>query len=137
VGNKGNKQWFWLALDVNTREIVGAYVGDRSEAGAQGRWDSLPAVYRQCAVLYTDFWSVYVLVFLSKVQLYDATTGFSASPQDALVLEKIGESYRGHLAVHSPLQCILTGLGLPVNQYKKKYTKAKVYLVNILKRFRR
>jgi insertion element IS1 protein InsB len=51
---------------VNTREIVGAYVGDRSEAGAQGRWDSLPAVYRQCAVVYTDFWSVYVLVFLSK-----------------------------------------------------------------------
>jgi len=27
VGDKGNKQWIWLALDVNTREIVGAYIG--------------------------------------------------------------------------------------------------------------
>ena len=28
VNNKGNKQWVWLALDANTREIVGVYVGD-------------------------------------------------------------------------------------------------------------
>lgn len=42
-------------MDVNTREIVGAYIGDRSEAGAQGLWDSLPAVYRQYPVAFTDF----------------------------------------------------------------------------------
>jgi len=36
VGNKGNKQWMWLALDVETREIVGVYVGQRSRDGAQG-----------------------------------------------------------------------------------------------------
>ena len=66
VGDKGNKQWIWLALDVNTREIVGAYIGDRSESGAQSLWESLPAVYRQCAVAYTDFWSAYALVFPSK-----------------------------------------------------------------------
>ena len=63
VTNKGNKQWIWLALDVNTREIVGVYVGNRSHEGAQGLWDSLPAVYRQCAVSYTDFWSAYNQVF--------------------------------------------------------------------------
>lgn len=66
VGDKGSKQWIWLALDANTRDIVGAYVGDRSEAGAQGLWESLPGVYRQCAVAYTDFWNAYALVFLSK-----------------------------------------------------------------------
>jgi IS1 family transposase len=66
VGDKGNKQWIWLALDVNTREIVGAYIGDRSEAGAQGLWDSLPGVYQQCAIAYTDFWNAYALVFPSK-----------------------------------------------------------------------
>lgn len=27
VGSKSNKQWIWLALDVETREIVGVYVG--------------------------------------------------------------------------------------------------------------
>ncbi|MDV2997370.1 MAG: IS1 family transposase ISLysp1 [Chroococcidiopsis sp. SAG 2025] len=59
VGNKGNKQWIWLALDVKTREIVGVFVGARSRSGADGLWQSLPGVYRQCAICYTDFWSAY------------------------------------------------------------------------------
>ena len=59
VGNKGNKQWIWLALDADTREIVGVHVGGRDRAGAAGLWRSLPGVYRQCAVSYTDFWSSY------------------------------------------------------------------------------
>ena len=63
VGNKGNKQWIWLALDVITREIVGVYIGERSEKGATGLWNSLPPVYRQCAVCYTDFWSAYNNIF--------------------------------------------------------------------------
>lgn len=66
VGNKSNKQWIWLALDVETREIVGVYVGNRSREGAQGLWDALPGVYRQCAVSYTDFWAAYNEVFPSK-----------------------------------------------------------------------
>jgi hypothetical protein len=31
-----NNQWLWLAIDTRTREIVGAYVGDRSEKSARG-----------------------------------------------------------------------------------------------------
>jgi insertion element IS1 protein InsB len=65
VGNKDNKQWIWLALDIETREIVGVYIGDRSRDGAKGLWDALPAAYRQCAVSYTDFWSAYDQVFPS------------------------------------------------------------------------
>ncbi|PSP29052.1 MAG: hypothetical protein BRC59_10140 [Cyanobacteria bacterium SW_4_48_29] len=30
VGCKENKQWLWLAMDVDTREIVGVYLGDRT-----------------------------------------------------------------------------------------------------------
>jgi insertion element IS1 protein InsB len=66
VGDKGNKQWIWLALDVDTREIVGVQIGDRSEQGARELWASLPAVYRQCAVAYTDFWRAYALVLPDK-----------------------------------------------------------------------
>jgi insertion element IS1 protein InsB len=66
VGDKGNKQWIWLALDVETREIVEVYVGDRSEQGARALWVSLPGVYRQCALAYTDFWRAYALVFPHK-----------------------------------------------------------------------
>ena len=66
VGNKDNKQWVWLAIDQGTGEIVGVYVGDRSQNGAQGLWESLPAVYRQCAVCYTDFWDAYQGILPTK-----------------------------------------------------------------------
>jgi IS1 family transposase len=66
VANKKNKVWIWLALDRETREIVGYAVGDRSRETAQKLWESLPAVYRQCAVSYTDFWEAYEKVFPSK-----------------------------------------------------------------------
>ena len=65
VGNKGCKLWIWLAKDIKTREIVGVYIGSRDKGGAQGLWDSLPGVYRQCAVSYTDFWSAYEEIFPS------------------------------------------------------------------------
>jgi len=63
VQNKDNKQWIWLAIDANTREIVGVNVGNRDGEGAQGLWDSLPSEYKQCAVAYTDFWASYEEVF--------------------------------------------------------------------------
>lgn len=62
VDNKGIEQWIWLALDVETREIVGVHVGDRSAVSAQALWDTMPPVYRQCAVIYTDHWSAYRVV---------------------------------------------------------------------------
>ena len=66
VGNKGNKVWIWLAIDIDTKEIIGVYIGRRDREGAQGLWDSLPAVYRQCAVCYTDFWAAYEGILPSK-----------------------------------------------------------------------
>jgi len=59
VRNKDNKYWIWLAKDVVTKEIVGVYVGSRDREGARELWNSLPGVYRQCAVIYTDFWKSY------------------------------------------------------------------------------
>jgi insertion element IS1 protein InsB len=56
----------WLALDVKTREIVGVYIGARDSAAASELWKSLPPVYRQCAVAYTDFWEAYSKVLPSK-----------------------------------------------------------------------
>jgi IS1 family transposase len=34
VGNKNNKQWLWLAIDIETKEIVGFHLGERGEKGA-------------------------------------------------------------------------------------------------------
>jgi insertion element IS1 protein InsB len=66
VDDKGNKQWVWLALDVVTREIVGCHIGDRSKDSALALWQSLPGVYRQCAVIYTDHWEAYKAVLPSN-----------------------------------------------------------------------
>lgn len=62
VGNKENKQWIWLAMDKDTGRIVGVAIGDRSHKTAEQLWNSLPGVYRQCAVSYTDFWDAYSIV---------------------------------------------------------------------------
>jgi IS1 family transposase len=59
VGCKANKQWVWLALDRDTRAIVGVHVGDRSRAGAQALWDNLPEAYRASAACFTDYWEAY------------------------------------------------------------------------------
>ena|GEM_PF-1742606 len=59
VGLKRNKQWIWLAPDRDSREIVGMHVGSRDRAGSEALWKSLPPVYHQCTVCYTDFWSAY------------------------------------------------------------------------------
>ena len=63
VKKKSKKIWLWLALDCTTKEIGGVYIGERGEHGAKGLWNSLPSVYRQCAVSYTDFWISYAAVF--------------------------------------------------------------------------
>ena len=66
VGHKKNKQWIWLAIDGESHVIVGVHVGSRDRDGARQLWASMPAVYRQCAVCYTDFWEAYQTVIPSK-----------------------------------------------------------------------
>jgi len=55
VESEDNKQQIWHAIDKDSGLIVGVYVGSRDKEGAKGLWDSLPGVYRQCAVCFTDF----------------------------------------------------------------------------------
>lgn len=66
VDDKGNQQWVWLALDVATREIAGCHRGDRSGDSASAWWQSMPAVHRPCAMIYTDRWEAYKGVLPSK-----------------------------------------------------------------------
>ena len=66
VGQSSNKKWIWLALDRDTREIVGVHIGDRSADSAQALWDSLPNWYQQNATAYTDFWEAYQVVIPSS-----------------------------------------------------------------------
>ena len=66
VSSKANKLYIWLAIDRVTREIIGCYIGDRTRCSARKLWASLPPIYRQCAIAYTDFWQAYSQVIPSK-----------------------------------------------------------------------
>ena len=60
VGNKTFQTWIGLALEVANRKIIGYVVGQRDRRTALRLWRSLPPVYRQCAVCYTDGWKAYL-----------------------------------------------------------------------------
>ena len=62
--NKNNEVYIWFAIDRNTRQIVGCFIGDRTRKSARKLWESLPAIYQQNAIAYTDFWQAYKTVIL-------------------------------------------------------------------------
>lgn len=59
VGRKANKQWVWLALDKQTRQIIAFHVGDRSKDSAKKLWKKIPKIYREHATFYTDEYASY------------------------------------------------------------------------------
>ena len=66
VGSKQHKVWIWLAINRNTRQIVGAAFGDRNDKTCLKLWRSLPPDYRKRAVIYTDYWESYGNILPSK-----------------------------------------------------------------------
>lgn len=66
VANKGNKQWIWLAIDTNTKQVIGFHIGDRSAQSAKRLMDSLPEVYRNKADFFTDDWEAYKSIIPSQ-----------------------------------------------------------------------
>lgn len=66
VSHKGNEVWVWVAIERQTRRVVGFAIGDRSAETCRKLWNSLPADYRKRAICYTDFWASYRAVIPSK-----------------------------------------------------------------------
>jgi insertion element IS1 protein InsB len=66
VFSKKNEVYIWLAIDRDTREIVGCFVGNRTRKSARQLWASLPEEYQQSAFAYTDFWQAYLTVIPRK-----------------------------------------------------------------------
>ena len=66
VGSKEYKLWIWLAINRDTRQIVGIAFGDRGDETCLKLRKSLPADYRKRAVIYTDYWQSYANILPSK-----------------------------------------------------------------------
>ena len=117
-------------------EIVGVYIGARDEAAARKLWESLPPLYHQYVIAYTEFWAAYVATlhplsdiepserkpaltsYRRVIQQYIETTGVSASPKNLVLFKILGESHWCDLVFHSSLQCIITCVALPWKQQK-------------------
>ena len=130
MDNLSNKQWVWLALDADTREIVGIYIG----AGPS----LCPSVMEYLTIRsitsvrsYINFCPVYAAVLPSKwyrtvrkktgktsyIERFNNTTlRQSVSRLVRITLSNsyvIRESHWCHLVFHSLLQYIITCLVLP------------------------
>jgi insertion element IS1 protein InsB len=59
VKQKTNRQWVWIAMDQQTRQVIAFHVGDRSRESAKQLWANLPEVYREQARFHTDQYDAY------------------------------------------------------------------------------
>jgi IS1 family transposase len=76
VQKKANKQWIWIALDCQTKQVIAFYVGDRSRKSAEQLWQRVPPSYRQQAIFYTDDWEAYKEVLpANRHQVCDKSSG--------------------------------------------------------------
>ncbi len=66
VDKKANKQWIWLALDSQTRQIIAFHVGRRNRQAAKEVWKKIPQFYQEHGQFYTDEWDPYCGVIPEK-----------------------------------------------------------------------
>jgi len=113
AGSKKCKKWVRLALDTATREIIGVFIGSRGKSGAKGLWRSLPGVYRQRAVIYTDLWKACTEVLPSKrhkavgkssgktnhIERFNCTLRQRTGPEGAALSKTAGVTARPQYAV--------------------------------------
>lgn len=59
VQNKENKQWLWLALNPNNRQIIVFHSGGRGKKDAQIFYEAIPLIFKQGASFFTDYWAAY------------------------------------------------------------------------------
>lgn len=59
---KTQQQWLWIVLCRRSRQVVAFALGDRSAVTCRKLWNKIPSSYQQCCS-FSDFWSVYALVF--------------------------------------------------------------------------
>ncbi len=122
VNSKKNEVYIWLAIDRDSRKIVGCFVGDRTRKSARQLWADLPEVYQQSAFIYTDFWQAYkTVVPHNHHRAVGKETGLTnhierlnntfrqrvsrAGKSKSIILQKAEQSHWSDLVLYSWLQC--------------------------------
>lgn len=122
VYRKKNEVYIWLAIDRNSRKMIGCYIGDRTRKSAHKLWASLPKIYQQSAFAYTDFWQAYKTVIpheyhravgketclTNRIERLNNTFRqrvSRAGERKSIILQKVEQPYWSDLVLHSWLQC--------------------------------
>jgi IS1 family transposase len=69
VQRKSNKQWVWIAMDTETKQVIAFHVGDRSRKSAMKLWKKIPTVYRANATFMTDDLDSYKKVIAGELSV--------------------------------------------------------------------
>ena len=81
-------------------------MGCRDVNSAKCLWASLPAVYRQCATAYTDFWAAYALVIPAKRHhpVYKQTGHTAIEKLNCTLRQRVGRLVRKTLSFSKKLE---------------------------------
>jgi insertion element IS1 protein InsB len=128
VDHQGNKQWGWLAIDAETRESLGS-TGDRSRESAKALWQSIPAVYRQCAKVYTDFWDAYVTVIPSpRHEAVGQDRGLTSDiePLNNTLRQRVSRLVRKTLSFSKKLENHIGAIWLFIHDYNRQIRQQRL-----------
>jgi insertion element IS1 protein InsB len=59
VQHTANRQWIWMAMDAQTRQVIAFPGGERRRDSATARWAKIPRVYREQATFHTAQYDAY------------------------------------------------------------------------------
>lgn len=122
VGSKKNPKWIWFALNRDTREILGVYIGDRSKESAKKFWDSLPDAYKQYGIAFCDQLAAYAAAFPPN-QLYqcEKSTGATSHIErfNLTVRQRVSRLVRKSLAFAKKEENLLGSIWMFVHSYNE------------------
>jgi len=67
VRSRKNEIWIWLALEVNSRKVIGYAIGDRSVHIFKKLWGKISDKIKHKAIFYTDRWDAYNLILKQRI----------------------------------------------------------------------
>ena len=59
VQQTAHRQWSWIVMDAQARQVMAFQVGDRSRDRATALWAQMPPVYREHATFHTAPYDAY------------------------------------------------------------------------------
>ena len=122
VQKKAHKQWIWIAMDAKTRQIIAFHVGDRSHTSAEhlsvgqdspsvpsARYLLHRSICRgcegdSCGATQSDQQVGAQNESHRTFQQYAEATRVTAGPRRVILFQEARQPYRGHEALHLPLQ---------------------------------